>query len=83
MLGGGRSFAMITTATRLVAMTSRWWGLHRDVYRDGEKHSIEQVTGPIPANEGFTAAEADLHENAERYIKRFESWHGINNGANL
>jgi hypothetical protein len=58
-------------------------GLHRDAYRDGEKHSVEQVTGPIPANKGFNAAEADLHENAEEYIKRFESWHGIKNGANL
>jgi len=58
-------------------------GLHLDVYRDGDKHRLEQITGPIPANEGFTAAEADLHENAEQYIRRFESWHGINNGANL
>jgi len=74
---------MITIATRLAATISQLRGLHRDVYRDGDKHRLEQITGPIPANEGFTAAEADLHENAEQYIRRFESWHGINNGANL
>lgn len=58
-------------------------GLHRDVYRDGEKIESVQVTGPIPANEGFNYAEDDLRENAERYIKRFEQWHGINDGADL
>jgi hypothetical protein len=58
-------------------------GLHRDIYRNGEKHRVEQVTGPMPANEGFNAAEEDLHDNAETYIRRFESWHGIKNGTNL
>lgn len=53
-------------------------GLHRDCYRDGEKYRVEQVTGPIPANEGFNAAEEDLHENAERYIRRYELWHEVN-----
>ncbi|GEM_PF-1505296 len=55
-------------------------GLHRDVYRDGEKIRTEHVTGPIPANEGFNAAEADLQENVERYIERFELWHEVNGG---
>lgn len=58
-------------------------GLHRDVYRGGEKIETVQVTGPIPANEGFNYAEDDLRENAERYTKRFEQWHGIKNGADL
>ena len=58
-------------------------GLHQDVYRDGEKHRVERVTGPISANEGFNAAEEDLQQNAERYIRRFESWHGIKNGTSL
>ena len=58
-------------------------GLHRDIYRDDEKYRTEQVTGPIPANKGFNAAEEDLQDNAEGYIKRFESWHGIKNGTSL
>lgn len=57
-------------------------GLHRDIYRHGKKVRVEQVTGPIPANEGLNAAEEDLQENAEAYIKRFESWHEINDGTN-
>jgi hypothetical protein len=58
-------------------------GLHVDVYRDGAKARTEEVTGPIPAREGFDAAEGDLRENAERYVKRFESWHGIREGSGL
>lgn len=42
-------------------------GLHRDVYRDGEKIETVQVTGHIPVNKGFNYAEDDLRENAERY----------------
>jgi len=57
-------------------------GLHRDIYRHGAKDRVEQVTGPIPANEGFNAAEEDLQENAEAYIRRFESWHEINDETN-
>lgn len=52
-------------------------GLHRDVYREGEKIAVERVTLPIPANEGFNYAEADLKENAQQYINRFERWHDI------
>lgn len=52
-------------------------GLHRDVYRDGEKLRTELVTGPIPTTTAFDHAEADLRENAERYIKRFEQWHDV------
>ncbi|MEM4782509.1 MAG: hypothetical protein QXG03_13240 [Halalkalicoccus sp.] len=53
-------------------------GLHRDVYRDGEKVAVKRITLPIPADEGFNYAEADLKENAQRYINRFERWHDIN-----
>ena len=35
-------------------------GLHRDIYRDGEKIRSEDVSSPIPANDGFDAAEEDL-----------------------
>lgn len=57
-------------------------GLHRDVYRDGEKFRVESITGPIPADEGFDFAEEDLRENGEAYIKRFERWHDISGGTN-
>lgn len=56
-------------------------GLHRDVFRDREKHRVEQVTGPIPAAKALDAAEEDLRENAKRYVKRFERWHGIRDGT--
>jgi hypothetical protein len=52
-------------------------GLHRDVYRDGEKHRVEDVSPPVPAAEAFEYAEDDLRENVQRFIERFESWHDI------
>ncbi|QGN06153.1 hypothetical protein Hrd1104_01805 [Halorhabdus sp. CBA1104] len=58
-------------------------GLHMDIYRDGEKVDVKDVTGPIPATEGFDYAEDDLRENVQQYIKRFEQWHDIKNGSNL
>lgn len=58
-------------------------GLHRDVYREGEKVGEEAVSLPISANDGFNYAEEDLRENAERYVRRFERWHNITGRANL
>ena len=58
-------------------------GLHRDIYRDSEKLRQEDVTPPIPANEGFDYAEEDLRENVERFIKRFETWHGVKDRSDL
>jgi len=58
-------------------------GLHRDVYRDGVKLQDDEVTPPIPADEGFEYAEEDLRENVEDYVKRFERWHDIRNGSDL
>lgn len=58
-------------------------GLHMDVYRNGEKVRTEVVTAPIPPGGGFNAAEEDLQENAERYVKRFEQWHGVKDGSDL
>lgn len=58
-------------------------GLHMDVYRDGEKLRAEDITGPVPAADGFDYAEEDLRENKQQYIKRFEKWHGIRNGSDL
>lgn len=54
-------------------------GLHRDVYRDGEKVRTVDVTPPLPSTDAFNYAEDDLRENYERYIKRFEQWHNIPN----
>lgn len=58
-------------------------GLHMDVYRDGEKVGVKDVTGPLPPADAFDYAEEDLRDNAERYIKRFELWHDIRNGSDL
>lgn len=52
-------------------------GLHVDVYRDGEKVRVDEVTGPLPAAEALNAAEEHLTENLQRYISRYEQWHGI------
>lgn len=52
-------------------------GLHRDVYRDREKYRSERLSHPLPAKKGFDMAEEDLCENVERFIKRFEIWHGV------
>ena len=56
-------------------------GLHRDVYRDGEKLRSESVSHPIPANEGFNVAEEDLRANVEQFVRRFEKWHGVKDGT--
>jgi hypothetical protein len=52
-------------------------GLHRDVFRNGEKYCTVQLASDISANDAFDFAEDDLRENAELYIRRFESWHGV------
>ena len=57
-------------------------GLHRDIYRNGVKHDVKQVTGPIQANEAFSYAEEDLYENTEQYIRRFKQWHGVSDTTN-
>ena len=58
-------------------------GIHVDIYRDGEKVDVKEVSGPIPATEGFDYAEEDLRENVQQYIKRFERWHDIRERSNL
>ncbi|SDG42947.1 DUF7718 family protein [Halorientalis regularis] len=52
-------------------------GLHVDIYRDGEKHATEFITGPLPAGVALDHAEDHLAKNLQRYVKRFEEWHGI------
>jgi hypothetical protein len=58
-------------------------GLHLDIYRDGEKVRVEEISGPLPANEAFEYAEDDLKDNAEQYVRRFEKWHGVKDGSDL
>lgn len=52
-------------------------GVHMDVYRGGEKHRSEEVFPPMVASEALTFAEEHLNQHAERYVERFERWHGI------
>jgi len=52
-------------------------GLHIDVYRDGENYRTEYVAPPLPAGVALDFAEDHLAENAQRFITRFEEWHGI------
>jgi hypothetical protein len=54
-------------------------GVHMDVYRNGEKVRVEEIFPPMPASDAFTFAEGHLKQHAERYISRFEQWHGIRN----
>lgn len=53
-------------------------GVHLDVYRQGAKVGAVRLTGPLPADRGFTAAEEHLTEHAEGYLNRFEAWHQTN-----
>lgn len=52
-------------------------GVHMDAYRDGEKYRRVEVFPPMNAGDALNFAEAHLAEHAERYVKRFEKWHGI------
>ena len=54
-------------------------GLHMDVYRQGEKIETEDVFPPLPADAALNLADEHIKEHLERYIKRFEQWHGIRN----
>lgn len=57
-------------------------GLHMDVYRDGEKIRAEQIAPPEPAGRALTRAEEHLAENIEQFVKRFETWHNLNQNPN-
>ncbi|MFC6764650.1 DUF7718 family protein [Natrinema soli] len=53
-------------------------GLHIDIYRDEEKEATEYIAPPLPAAAALDRAEDHLAKNLERYISRYERWHGIN-----
>ncbi len=46
-----------------------------------EYHNLRsgRVFSPMPTSDALTFAEAHLNQHAERYIERFETWHGIRN----
>lgn len=52
-------------------------GLHIDVYRDGKKYRTDYVAPPMPPGVALDFAEDHLAENIERFLRRFEEWHGI------
>ena len=54
-------------------------GVHMDVYRDGEKIRSPEIFPSMPASDALTSAEEHLSQHGQRYIKRFEEWHEINN----
>lgn len=56
-------------------------GVHRDVYREGDKRRTERLSGPIPAIEAFQYAEDDFRENVERFVERSERWHDVRDGS--
>lgn len=57
-------------------------GVHRDVYRDGEKVRTQVVSPPISATDAFDYAEDDLDEHVQLFVRRFERWHDINERTN-
>jgi len=52
-------------------------GLHIDMYRDSEKYRTEYVAPSMPPGVALDFAEDHLSKNIQRFIKRFEQWHGI------
>lgn len=52
-------------------------GLHIDIYRAGEKHATEYIMSVQDGASAFSHAEDHLAENLERFISRYEEWHGI------
>lgn len=52
-------------------------GLHIDIYRDGGTDADEFVSPPLPAAEALDLAEDHLAQNLQRFVRRYEQWHGI------
>lgn len=52
-------------------------GLHIDIYRDGEKHATEYIVPTHSGAEGLNRVEDHLAENLQRFINRYEQWHGL------
>jgi hypothetical protein len=54
-------------------------GLHIDIFRDRKKEATEYISPPQPAAIALDRAEDHLSKNLERFISRYEQWHGIRN----
>lgn len=50
-------------------------GVHKDVYRGGEKWNVETPFPPMSAESALTLAEEHLSMHHERYLERFDTWH--------
>lgn len=53
-------------------------GLHMDVYRNGEKYSVERGFPPVPLNRAPRYCKSYIKSNADQLIRRFEQWHDLN-----
>lgn len=51
-------------------------GLHIDVYRNREKYATEYIAPVRSGSQGLNRAEDHLTENLQRFINRYEEWHG-------
>lgn len=54
-------------------------GLHIDIFRDGSRAATEYVSPPQSAAVALDRAEDHLSKNLERFLDRYERWHGITN----
>lgn len=52
-------------------------GIHMDIYRDGQKDATEYVAPPVPGSIALDRAEDHLQQNLQRFINRYEQWHGL------
>lgn len=52
-------------------------GIHIDIYRDDEKFATEYVAMAQTGAKAFNRVEDHLAENLQRFITRYERWHGI------
>lgn len=57
-------------------------GLHMDVYRDGEKHHIEDNFPPVPLSYAPRYCIAYIEQHAGGLLRRFEQWHDLNQDPN-
>lgn len=52
-------------------------GLHIDIYREGSKHASEYIAPAESGAEAMNRVEDHLSKNLQRFIERYERWHGI------
>lgn len=52
-------------------------GLHLDIYRDGRRYARSRDFPKLPPGDAMRYAETYLREHADRFLARFERWHGL------